>query len=53
MSKIKLKRKEVWLTPDIIKKLEAKARADKRDLKPYMEKVLSDHVKEDLLKGNL
>jgi len=47
MSKIKLKRKEVWLTQDVIKKLEQKAKDDFRPLKSYMEKVLNDHVKDN------
>lgn len=45
MAKEKLKRKEVWLPSDILKKLEILAVADMRTLKPYMEKVLTEHAK--------
>lgn len=38
------KRKEVWLTEEVLQKLEEKAKADHRPLKPYMEKVLIEHV---------
>jgi mRNA-degrading endonuclease RelE of RelBE toxin-antitoxin system len=36
-------RKEVNLSNKTIKKLQKLADADKRKLKPYMEKVLEDH----------
>lgn len=36
-------RKDIDLTPKTIKKLQKLADADKRKLKPYMEKVLEDH----------
>lgn len=37
-------RKDVDLTPKVIKALQKLADQDKRKLKPYMEKVLEDHV---------
>ena len=42
--KKKVTRKDVDLTPQIIKELQKLADQDKRKLKPYMEKVLEDHV---------
>ena len=35
-------RKEIWLNKQTIKKLTAKAKADKRKLKPYMEISLEE-----------
>ena len=40
-------RKEVNLSNKTIKKLQKLADADKRKLKPYMEKVLEDHSEHD------
>lgn len=42
----KLRRKELSLPADILKKLQGLANKDMRPLKKYMEKVLIDHVKE-------
>lgn len=38
------KRKEISLYPKTIQELQKLADDDKRKLKPYMEKVLEDHV---------
>lgn len=46
MANGKLKRKELSLPADILKKLQSLANKDLRPLKKYMEKVLIDHVKE-------
>lgn len=44
MANSKIKRKEVCLSTEVIKKLQVLATKDNRLLKNYMEKVLSDHV---------
>jgi hypothetical protein len=38
------KRKDIDLYPKTIQELQKLADSDKRKLKPYMEKVLEDHV---------
>jgi len=40
----RMARKEVELSPKTIRELQKLADKDKRKLKPYMEKVLEDHV---------
>lgn len=45
MANGKLKRKELSLPTDILKKLQTLANKDMRPLKKYMEKVLIDHAK--------
>lgn len=46
MANEKLKRKEVSLPGEVLKKLQMLAKKDLRPLKQYMEKVLTDHAKE-------